>query len=148
MAPVSSKVKDTHLMASAHACVTLPKHGRGSHPENGTLALDGRSRNLLAWKGTCSNQEEQKGNLYWVVTRTSVAKEANLEFDNCSFQNQIKVTLPAAKKRKIHASEWDSAELPSLPVLVNKKAITKHTRLMVFQAEKKKDDKEKKPAKK
>ena len=58
------------------------------------------------------------------------------------------MTLPAAKKRKTHVSEWDSSELPSLPVLVNKKAITKHTRLMVFLAEKKKDDKEKKPAKK
>ena len=62
-------------------------------------------------------------------------------FDTSSFQSQIKVTLPAPKKRKTHVSEWEPAELPSLPVLVNKKAIKNHTQLSVLQAEKKNDDK-------
>ena len=49
--------------------------------------------------------------------------------------------LPAPNKRKTHVSEWEPAELPSLPVLVNKKVTKKHTKLSVFQAEKKKADK-------
>ena len=48
--------------------------------------------------------------------------EANLVLDTCSFQSQIKVTLPAPKKRKTHVSEWEPAELPSLPVLVKQKS--------------------------
>ena len=140
LGPVSSQIKDTHLMASAHAVVTLPTHGRGAHPENQTLALDGRSRHMMANKGSCS-PEDHTGSLYWMVSRTTQAMEANLVFDTCSLQRQIKVTLPAPKKRKTHVSEWEPAELPSLPVLVNKKAIKKHTKLSVFQAEKKKADK-------
>ena len=95
---------------------------------------------MLANKGSCS-QEEHKGSLYWIVSRTTQVMEANLVFGTCSFQSQIKVTLPAPKKRKTHVSEWEPAELPSLPVLVNKKAIKKYTKLSVFQAEKKNDDK-------
>ena len=112
----------------------------GGHPENQTLALDGRSRHMMANKGSCS-QEEHKGSLYWMVSRTTQAMEANLVFDTCTFQSQIKVTLPAPKKRKTHVSEWEHAELPARPVLVNKKAINKHTKLSVFQAEKKNDGK-------
>ena len=51
--PFSSHLKDTHLMASAHAVLDLPKNGRGSHPENQALALDGRGRNLMAPKDLC-----------------------------------------------------------------------------------------------
>ena len=33
LAPLSSQLKETHLMAAAHAVVGVPKHGRGAHPE-------------------------------------------------------------------------------------------------------------------
>ena len=39
LAPVSSQLKDSNLMAAGHAVVGLPKHGRGSHPDNTSLPL-------------------------------------------------------------------------------------------------------------
>ena len=142
-APVSSQIKDSHLMAAAHAVVTLPKHGCGAHPENLSVALDGRGRNMIASKGLVDS-EEHKGSLYWIVTRTSNPKEANLDLENCSWQQEIKVNLPipAIKKRKIDPVSWSSHELPSFPVMVNKKGIKKHTKLCVFLSEKAKNKKE------
>ena len=66
LAPYSSQIKDTHLVATAHVMVTIPKHGRATHPTNGPLALDGRSRNLIASNGAL-DKEEQHGSLFWVV---------------------------------------------------------------------------------
>ena len=51
LAPFTSQLKDTHLMASGHAVVDIPKHGRGAHPDGQSMALDGRTRNLIAKKG-------------------------------------------------------------------------------------------------
>ena len=141
-APFSSQVKESHLMASAHAVVTIPKHGRGAHPENLSLAIDGRSRNIMATKGTLDS-EEHVGSLYWVVTRSSNTKEVNLDLDNVTWEHSIKVNLPALKKRKTEVVNWDPSELPSFPLLVNKKAINKHTKLCVFLAEKKKESEKK-----
>ena len=45
---------------------------------------------------------------------------------------------PASKKRKVGPVEWKPAELPALPILVNKKAIPMKTRLCVFMADQKK----------
>ena len=139
-APFSSQVKDTHLMAAAHAVVSNPKHGRGAHPENLVLALDGRSRNLMASKGSL-DKDEHAGSLYWVVTKTSNTKEVNLDLELATWEQHIKVNLPApAKKRKMEVIDWEFSQLPSYPCLVNKKAIAKHTKLCVFLADKKKDD--------
>ena len=63
LAPFSSQTKDTHLMATAHAVVTIPKRGRGAHPTNGSLALDGRSRSLIARSGVV-DKEEHRGSLF------------------------------------------------------------------------------------
>lgn len=65
----------------------------------------------------------------------------NLTFENAILEQQIKVSLPAPKRRKVTTVQWDSSELPSIPILVNKKAIQKNTKLLVFQAEKKKEEK-------
>ena len=99
LAPISSQIKETHLMASAHAVVTIPKHGRGAHPENLSLATDGRSRNLIAKSGSL-DKDDHAGSLFWVVTRTSETKEVNLELDNVTWSQNIKMSLPAPKKRK------------------------------------------------
>ena len=52
-------------MASAHAVLDLPKNGRGSHPENQVLALDGRGRNLMAPKGLCDTDEHAGSFFGW-----------------------------------------------------------------------------------
>jgi hypothetical protein len=140
LGPFSSQLKDTHLMATAHAVVGLPKHGRGAHPENLSLAFDGRGRTLMAHKGSLDSEEHQ-GSFYWLVQRTSQASVANLTFENAILEQQIKVSLPAPKRRKVTTVQWDSSELPSIPILVNKKAIQKNTKLLMFQAEKKKEEK-------
>ena len=94
LAPFSSQLKETHLMASAHAVVTIPKHGRGSHPANLSLALDGRTRNLMGMKGQLGHNEH-RDSLLWVVTRTCEVKDANLVLDNITWSQAIKVNLPA-----------------------------------------------------
>ena len=142
IAPFSSQLKDTHLMASAHAVVTLPKNGRGAHPANGTLALDGRMRNAMAPAGTL-DQDLHTGSLFWMVTRSSEPKQCNLDLDQVTWEQKVKVSVPAYKKRKTESVEWDSAELPAFPVLVNKKKIMKQTRLCMFLADKKKNNKDK-----
>ena len=141
LAPASSQIKETNLMASAHAIVTLPKHGRGAHPTNMSLALDGRTRTRIATKGMCDDPDDDHwGSLYWLVTRTEEAKLANLEQDMVTWQQQIKVTLPAPKRRKTEVLEWEASELPAFPILVNKKALAKHTLLQVFHNKKDKID--------
>jgi hypothetical protein len=140
LGPFSSQLKDTHLMAACHAVVGLPKHGRGAHPEDQSLALDGRGKTQMAGKGALDS-EEHHGSFYWMVTRTSNITEANMSLENVTFEHQMKVSLPAPKRRQVNTVQWEYSELPTLPILVNKKAIKKHTKLLVFQEEKKKEDK-------
>jgi hypothetical protein len=140
LAPFSSQLKETHLMASAHAVVTIPKHGRGAHPGNISLALDGRTRNLIAKSGSL-DKDEHHGSLFWVVTRTSEPKEVNLDLDNVAWSQNIKVSLPAPNKRKTKVLDWDSSELPSFPDLVNKRAVKKRAKLSVFLAKKRDETK-------
>ena len=134
-------------MAAAHALVSLPKTGRGAPPESMTLALDGRCRNVIASPGL-RDPEEHTGSLYWVVTRTSDTKLVNLEPENVTWQQQIKLNLPGAKRRKVDPVDWSASQLPAFPVLVNKKAISKNTMLCVFLAEKEKAKPKEKPKEK
>ena len=136
--PFSSQLKDTHLMAAGHAVLDLPKNGRGSHPENQVLALDGRGRNLMAPKGMCDN-DEHHGSLFWMLARTSKVTEANMVLENVTFEQTLKVTMPALKKRKTTSITWEREEMPSVPILVNKAKIKKDKQLLTFLAEKKKE---------
>ena len=133
LAPHSSQLKDTHLTGSAHAGVALPLNGRGAHPDRTSLALDGRLRNLMAKEGALEEQQHQ-GSLYWLVTRTSDPAEANLDTENMTFNQKTEVTIsgPALKRRKLGPVEWAASEMPSIPVLTNKKPIGKHTQLLMF----------------
>ena len=136
LAPYSSAIKETAILAPMHANVNLPKHGRGAHPENKSLALDGRSRNMIAPAGMVM-QEQLTGSLFWALARSSEKKDANLEFEMVPWEFQTKVCLPGpgpAKKRKTQAHEWSEYELPQFPMIVNKKAVPKNTQLVVFQA--------------
>ena len=149
LAPHSSQLKDSHLMTNCHAVVGLPKHGRGKHPEDLCLALDGRSRTQIAKKGSIDDKEHI-GSLYWLVHRTSTTSEANMVVESINWEQKVTLTLPTNKRRKISV-EWDASELPSIPILMNKKAIAKHTQLRIFhkkkEVEKKKEEPEKKKAK-
>ena len=137
LAPHSSQIKDTHLMSLLHAVVGVPKHGRGAEPENKSLALDGRCRNMMNSAGTCE-EVEHTGSLYWVVTRSGDPKICNLEYESISWEQQNKLNIPerAVKALKLETRHhWACSELPTIPVLVNKKAIKKHTLLCVWYKE-------------
>ena len=125
-------------MASLHAVVGIPKHGPGVHPENHSLALDGRGKNLMAPKGVIDS-EEHLASFFWILGRTTQASEANLVLENITFESQVKVSLPAPKKRKTETCNWDSTVMPSFPILMNKSKIGKNLQLLVFQPEKKKE---------
>ena len=140
LGPFSSQLKESHLMAAAHAVVGLPKHGRGAHPENLSLALDGRGRTSMAKKDHLDSQEHL-GSLFWLVSRTSTAPEANMALENVMLEYQVKVCLPAPKRRKVVSVPWESAEMPTIPIMVNKRALKKHTQLFVYQQDKKNEDK-------
>ena len=124
-------------MGSAHAAVSLPRTGRGSHPDNGSVALDGRLRNLMCGPGVV-DKDQHTGSLYWLVQRTSKAPSANLSEEMTSWEQSVSVTLPgpARKKARTLFSEWSCTELLGIPILVNKRDIPKHTRLTVFLADK------------
>ena len=140
LAPHTSQLKDTHLTGHAHANVTLPRTGRGARPENGSLALDGRCRNLMAQEGSL-DEHAHTGSLFWLVTRNSDPALANLDQECCQFEHTIKCAFtgpPALKKRKVTPLEFAPAEMPGIPVLFNKKAIPSKTKLCMYLPAKKK----------
>ena len=91
----------------------------------------------MAEKGILS-EEQHTWSLFWLVKRISEDNLANLQFESATLEQDVKVSLLCAKKRKVTTTSWSTSELPTIPVLVNKKAIEKHTMLCVFQPEKKK----------
>ena len=72
-----------------------------------------------------------------MVARTSKVSEANMILENATFEQTIKVTLPAPKKRKTTNLTWEREEMPSVPILVNKAKIDKNKQLLTFIPEKK-----------
>ena len=142
LGPWSSQLKESHLMTSGHALVGLPKNGSGAHPENQAMALDGRGKSNIAPTGEL-DAEEHHGSLFWVVGRTSTVQDVNLVLENVTFDMQIKMSLPFPKKRKTGTFSWDSSMMPVVPILVNKKKIMENIQLLVFQADKKKENAQK-----
>ena len=93
----------------------------------------------MAAKGSIG-PEEHLGSFFWMVGRTSKPKDANMELHNVTFERSYRVALPAAngpKRRKATLVNWHPTEMPTLPILVNNKALHKNTKLLVFQQEKK-----------
>ena len=72
--------------------------------------------------------------MYWLITRTSDPATPNLHLENMSFhqKTEVKLSGPALKKRKMDPVEWAASEMPSIPILTNKKPIGKHTQLLMF----------------
>ena len=52
-----------------------------------------------------------------------------MEMNNVSFESSYKVALPGPKRRKVSN---DPNEMPSWPIIVNKKALKKNTKLLVL----------------
>ena len=75
-----------------------------------------------------------------MISRTSKASEANMSLESATFEQTLKVTLPATKKRKTTNLAWESSEMPAVPILVNKTKIKKDMQLLMFLAEKKKPE--------
>ena len=64
-----------------------------------------------------------------------------MSYENATWEHQIKLSLPAPKKRKIHKVDWATSELPSFPLLVNKGPVKKNVLLQVFQSKQSSPDK-------
>ena len=131
LGPWSSQLKDSHLMASVHALVGLPKHGPGAHPDNLVMALDGRGKNKIAPKGELDSSEHQ-GSLFWIVGRTSYREDCNLVLEDICFEVRMSASLPAPKKRRTGTFSMDSSMMPTVPILVNKIPIKKNIQLLVW----------------
>ena len=95
----------------------------------------------MAPKGLC-DADAHAGSFFWMVARTSKASEANMSLENATFEQTLKVTLPATKKRKTTNLTWESSEMPEVPIMVNKKKIQKDMQLLMFLAQKNKDNKD------
>ena len=132
-APSSSQLKETHVTGAANCPIALPAHGPGAHPEGQNVALDGRTRTSIARKGLIDG-DEHIGSLFWLVQRTSEATEANMSLEQTSFE--MSCTIHVVKKLK-HHSNWDSEDLPKIPVLTNRKTIKQHQRLAMLLENKK-----------
>ena len=135
LAPFSSQLKETHLTKAANAPLGIPKHGRGSSPGDEHFALDGRTRAIMAKQGSIDNMEDLTGSLFWLITRTSNASQANLVYESIGGEISMNLKLPSSMKRarkEQGKSDWSSHEVPTVPILVNKKAINKHVLLAVF----------------
>ena len=122
-------------MCAATCPIGLPAHGPGKHPEGHNVALDGRTRTCIARKGLIDG-EEHTGSLFWLVHRTSDATEANMSLEQTSFE--MNCTIHMIKKQK-HHWDWDSEDLPKIPILMNRKTIKQHQRLALFIENKKPD---------
>ena len=122
-------------MAATTAVVGIPKHGRCAHPENLSLALDGRGKICIAQRGA-SDSQEHLGSLFWLASRTPTTSQANLVPENVVLEQLIKVSLPGPDWRKVVSVHWEYSEMPSIPILVNKKTLKQRTKLFVFQMDK------------
>ena len=140
LAPVSSQIKTAHCATCSHVLLTLPKKRKGVNPENQSLALDGRGKTRLAKKGALDD-EEHLGSLFWLVDKTSDPSLANLVLEDAQFEQQVKVNLPGAKRPKVETLTWNPQEMPCVPLLVNKKPLDKHTKLVAYHRGTKQTDK-------
>ena len=130
-APLSSQLKDSRVTNVAHVVVGVPLHGPGAHPEGGSIALDGRTRTSIAQAGLL-DPVEHTGSLFGVVHRSSEIDEANMVIDQVSWEHKVTLSMPFKKAK--HTVQWQQQDLPTIPVLLNPKAIKARQRLVVYHA--------------
>ena len=130
-APLVDQIRTSHLTSTFCAAVGLPLRGPGAHPEGSSLALDGRVRQSCAAPGSVDTVKHV-GLLFYLVERTVDECEANMSLDTVTWDYTANISLPLKKSKQ--AVEWSAQDLPNLPILVNKKALKEHTRLVVHQS--------------
>ena len=104
--------------------------GPGQHPEGAALALDGRYRQSIAASGSLDTSKHT-GILFYIVDRSVDEQEANMSLETVNWEYSAHLQLPLKKKAK-QAVAWTSQDLPNIPILVNKKGLNEHTRLVVY----------------
>ena len=137
IAPATSQLKESHLTSGASSLVGLPTHGAGKHPCGSSIALDGRGRASMHPAGVCGETVEKRGSLFWCIQRTHEKDEGNLVEESCTFGSSVEVNVMGSKQ----TIKWNPTDMPTIPVLTNRKAIKKHTLLKVFLAPQSKDKK-------
>ena len=130
IAPVTTQMKESHLTSGNSSQVGLPSHGVGKHPAGSSIALDGRGRSSMPPAGVCGEVAEKRGSLFWCIQRAHDKGEANIVGESCTFGSSMEVSVSGAKK----TIRWSTPDLPTIPVLINKKAIKQHTQVKVFLA--------------
>ena len=130
-APLVSQIRESHLVTPSNIPIGIPVAGPGAHPEKASLALDGMSRQTLSKEGVVDAQQHT-GILFFVVERTQVLDEANMFLEAVPWEYSVDIEMPL-KKRQKQSVQWKAQDLPSISILVNKKTIKEHTRLVVHQ---------------
>ena len=77
------------------------------------------------------DSNERRGNLFWVIQRTSEEDEANLHLEQVSWTAQVALQFEGGKRKKQEVT-WPSENLPPMPTMTNPKAIKAHTRLVLY----------------
>ena len=116
-------------MLNHHAVVSTPKHGRGSHPTSKVIALDGRSKTKVGLQG--DGEGPQFGEIFWVIERTSKAKDANLVFEPTTAKMTLNMGIVGTKKPL--TDTWKEQDMPAIPLLINKQKVKKQTKLVAYQ---------------
>ena len=80
--------------------------------------------------GVCGEAVEKRGSLFWCIQRTHDKGEANVVEESCTFGSSIEVNVSGAKQ----TIKWSTPDLPTIPVLINTKAIKQHTQVKLFLA--------------
>ena len=68
--------------------------------------------------------------MFWIVQRTNEKEKANMVLENVVSTTSVSLEGPWKKAR--HTAQWESKDLPSIPVLINKKTVKAHERLATF----------------
>ena len=68
---------------------------------------------------------------FWIVHRSSEIDDANMVIDQVSWEHKVTLSMPFKKAQ--HTVQWQQQDLPTIPVLMNPKAIKKQQRLVVHQ---------------
>ena len=130
-APLVDQLRTSHLTTPYCTQIGLPVRGPGAHPEESSLTLDGRFRQSLAAPGSVDSSKHN-GILFFMVDRSVDESEGNMTLETVNWEYSAHLDLPLKKKSR-HSVEWKSVDLPNIPILVNKKGIKEHTRLVVYQ---------------
>ena len=92
--------------------------------------MDGRTRTSIAEAGLL-DRVEHTGTLFWIVHRSHAIDDANMVIDQVSCEHKVTLSMPFKKVK--HTVQWQPQDLPTIPVLINPKAIKKQQRLVVHQ---------------